>query len=64
MQRHRSSPHSLEDQLAAEKTRLELQLSDARHGPQRDALSEKIRRLDVASHINGWLRSPGLKSPE
>jgi hypothetical protein len=33
-------------------------------GKKRDALLEKARLADLAAHINGWLASPELKSPE
>jgi hypothetical protein len=62
-QRVRSKPHSLESQIAAEKARCTEQLAAAPHGPERDALVEKIRQLDIASHMNDWLQSPGLKPP-
>jgi hypothetical protein len=32
-------------------------------GPKKDALLTKIRQLDVASHVNDWLASPGLRPP-
>ena len=39
MQRRRQSvPHIFEDQIAAEKARLEAQVADAPPGPQKDAL--------------------------
>jgi hypothetical protein len=63
-QRLRSKPHSFEVQIAAEKARCIEQLAAAPHGPERDALVKKIRQLDTASHMNDWLRSPGLTSPE
>lgn len=62
-QRLRSKPHSFEVQIAAEKARCIEQLAAAL-GPERDALVKKIRQLDTASHMNDWLRSPGLTSPE
>jgi hypothetical protein len=57
-QRIRSRPHSFEDQIATEKARCE----QARL--QKGALIKKIRQLTTANHMNDWLRSPGLKSPE
>jgi hypothetical protein len=64
MQRTRSKSHSFQDRIAAEKTRVEEQLTGASHGPERDALVQKIRQLDTASHMNEWLMSPGLRQPE
>lgn len=65
MQRRvRSRPHTFEDQIAAEKKRCAERLANTPHGPERDALVKKIRQLDAAGHMNDWLRSPGLKSPD
>jgi hypothetical protein len=64
MQRRRSQPHSFEAQIAAEKIRIQEHLAVTAHGPQRDALVKKIRQLETASHMNEWLRSPGLQPPE
>jgi hypothetical protein len=33
-------------------------------GPERDALLQRARQLDVACHIDEWISSPGLKSPK
>jgi hypothetical protein len=62
--RNRSKPHSFDDKIAAEKARAEAQLAQVGHGPEREALTVKIRQLDTASHLNEWLSSPGLRSPE
>ena len=63
MQRRRSVPHTFEENLAAEKAKLEAQVAKLKPGPQMDALREKIRQLETASHMNEWLSSPGLQSP-
>jgi hypothetical protein len=63
MQRRRSAPHTFEQNIAAEKTKLEAKLAMLKPGPQADALRKKIRQLETASHINDWLSSPGLQSP-
>ena len=64
MRRRPSLPHACEDQIAAEKARLKEKIADLANGPDRDAMLKKIRQLETASHINEWLRSPGLRSPE
>ena len=56
--------HTFEEDIAAEKAKLEAQVAKIKHGAQMDALRKKIRQLDTASHMNDWLRSPGLRSPE
>ena len=63
MQRRRSAPHIFEENIAAEKAKLEAQIAKLKPGPQMDALRKKIRQLDTASHMNEWLSSPGLQSP-
>ena len=64
MQRRRSVPHTFEDQIAAEIARYAEQLALTPHGPERDALVRKLRQLETASHMNDWLRSPGLQTPK
>jgi hypothetical protein len=63
MQRRRSAPHTFEDNIAAERAKLEAQLSGLKPGPQMDALRKKIRQLETASHMSEWLSSPGLQTP-
>jgi hypothetical protein len=62
--RSRSVPHTFEQNLAAEKAKLEAQLAKLKPGPQMDALRKKIRQLDTAVHINEWLSSPELQPPK
>ena len=62
--RRRSNPHNFEANIAAEKARLEAQVANVPQGPLRDALLKKIRRLEIAAHINEWVSSPGLQPPK
>ena len=66
MKRQRSKPHSFEDQLAAEKKRLEAKAALLRDGKERKALLGKIAQIDTASHLNELLRPPrsGASDPE
>ena len=64
MQRRRSVPHTFEENIAAEKAKLEAQVAKLEPGPQKDALLRKIRQLDIAAHMSEWLSSPGLQPPE
>jgi hypothetical protein len=64
MQRRRSIPHTFEENIAAEKAKLEAQVAKLKPGPQKDALLRKIRQLDTAAHMSEWLSSPGLQPPE
>ena len=63
MPRHRSKPHTLKEQIAAAKKRLEVAGSRLPPGLLRSKLERKIRHLEAASHMNDWLASPGLRSP-
>jgi hypothetical protein len=62
--RRRSAPHTFEENIAAEKAKLEAQIAKLKPGPQRDGLLRKIRQLETALHMNEWLTSPGLQPPE
>jgi hypothetical protein len=64
MQRRRSLPHSFEDNIAAEKARLEAQVAELKPGPQMDALRRKIRQLETATHISRWISSIALQAPK
>ena len=61
--RRRSTPDTFEDRIATEKARLETQVARLPPGSQKDSLLEKISRLENASYMNKWLRSPGLRPP-
>ena len=52
MQRRRSVSHAFEENIAAEKAKLEAQMEMLKPGHQMDALRKKIRQLDTASHIS------------
>ena len=63
MQRRRSVSHTFEENIAAEKAKLEAQVAKLKPGPQMDAALKKIRQLETAAHISEWLSSPGLQTP-
>ena len=62
--RRRSTPHTLEDRIAAEKARQLAQVAKLPPGSERDRLLEKIVQLERASHMNKWLTSPELRPPD
>jgi hypothetical protein len=62
--RRRSTPHTFEVRIAAEKARLEAQVAKLTLGSEKDTLLEKIGQLEKASHMNKWLSSPELRRPE
>jgi cell division protein FtsB len=61
--RRRSVPHTFEENIAAEKAKLEAQLAQLKSGPEMDAIRKKIRQLETASHMSEWISSPGLQTP-
>jgi len=52
-----------EDEIAADKARLEAQVAGLEYGPKKYQLLKKIRQLETASHVKDWLSSPGLQPP-
>lgn len=63
MKRRRSIPHTFEENIEAEKAKVQAQVAKLKPGPQMDSLLKKIRQLETASHVNEWLTSPGLQPP-
>jgi hypothetical protein len=59
----RSSPSSLDDQIASEKAQLTNQAAKLPQGREKDRLLRTIRQLNTASHLSEWLSSPGLQPP-
>ena len=64
MQRRRSRDHTFEQNIAVQKAKAEAELAKLEPGPQKDALLNRIRQLDTASHISDWLSSPGSAQPK
>jgi hypothetical protein len=60
--RKRSVSNKFDDQIAAEKTRLEAQIAKLPPGSEWDALHRKVRQLETALHINQWASSPELQA--
>jgi len=64
MQRKHSIPYSFDEPLAAEKKQLEELVALLPPGSVKDAVLWKIGQLNTAIHVDGLLKSPGLRSPE
>ena len=62
--RRRSEPHTFDERLNAEKARIEAALENMEPGPERDLLDRKLRHIETALHINGWLSSTELQPPK
>ena len=43
---------------------LKAKASEAKSGPEREALLRKARQADTASHIDEWANSSGLQPPK
>jgi len=54
---------TLYERLADEQKRIETAVALLGPGLRRNKLSEKLRQLDVAAHIDEWLSSRGLRAP-
>ena len=52
------------ERLDQEAKQLRTEAEKMPHGAERDELLRKARRAETALHVNDWLSSPGLKSPE
>jgi hypothetical protein len=61
--RRRSVPHTFEENIVAEKAKLEAQVAKLKSGPESDALRKKIRHLETALDMSEWLGSPELQPP-
>jgi hypothetical protein len=59
----RSDENTLNERLAVEATHLRERANTLPAGAERDDLLKKARRLEVASQLDNWLSSPGLRSP-
>jgi hypothetical protein len=55
---------TLEERLAKEAARLRARVLAMPPCLERDRLLRKARQAETASHINEWLRSPGLQPPK
>lgn len=55
---------SFQERLAEQARRLQEQAKALPPGKERDGLMRRARQVEVASHLNEWLNSPGLASPK
>jgi hypothetical protein len=55
---------TLGDRLAHEAERLRQNARAVPVGKERESLLRKARQLETASHINEWLSSPALQTPQ
>ena len=62
--RFASQVQSLEARLSEEAKRLRAEAKLLPPGAVRDEMIRRARRAEIASHINEWLTSPGLRPPE
>jgi hypothetical protein len=50
--------------LALEALRVKEQIKSLPQGRKRELLTRRIRELEIASHVDKWLSSSGLKTPD
>ena len=62
--RKRSSLHTFADNIDMRKRQLETELAKIPDAAARERLVQQIRELEAARHMEGWLRSTQLRSPE
>jgi len=55
---------TFEQRLAEEAARFRKAAEELPHGTARELLLRRARQAETASHMNDWLRSPGLRAPE
>ena len=55
---------TFEERLAEEAERFRKAAQDAPPGTARELLLKRARQAEIASHMNDWLRSPGLQPPK
>jgi hypothetical protein len=55
---------SLQQRLSEEATSLRAQAKLLEPGVLRETLLRRARQADTASHMDEWLRSPGLQPPK
>ncbi|WP_424632143.1 hypothetical protein [Bradyrhizobium sp. SYSU BS000235] len=60
----KSIAQSLAQRLASERQQLEMKLASLPAGSgERKAIQKKLRQIETAASIDGWLSSPGLQPP-
>ena len=66
MSQRRRFKHSqtFEERLAQEAAQFRIAAEQAQPGLARDLLLRRARQAETASHMNEWLRSPGLQPPK
>jgi hypothetical protein len=65
MQRLRfKQTQSLEERLSEEAKRLRAEAELLPLGARRDEMIRKARQAEIASRLNEWLTSPGLRPPQ
>jgi hypothetical protein len=64
MARHEDRLSSSSRDRLKEAERNRAQAAELPPGPERDALLRKARRAETAANIDGWMSSPGLRTPD
>ena len=54
---------TLQDRVSAWSKQVEAQAAALPPGSEREALIKKARQAEISSHLEDWLKSPGLQRP-
>lgn len=55
--RRLSEPHTFDERLSAEKALMQTALANTAAGPRRELLEIKLKLIENALHMGGWLSS-------
>jgi hypothetical protein len=55
---------SFDEPLALEALRVKEQIKSLPRGRKRELLDRRARELEIASHVDKWLSSSGLRPPD
>jgi hypothetical protein len=66
MQRRRFTPNTipLSERMAQEAERLRQEAKGTPPGIERERMIRRARQAETASHMDEWLKSPGLQTPK
>lgn len=52
------------EQILIEAAQLRIEAAKLPPGRARDAILQRVSRLELSANIDGWINSPGLRCPE
>jgi len=64
LNRRRFKQLSFKNRLALLAKNVSEEASQMPSGPEREDMPRRARQAETASHLDGWINSPGLQPPE